>query len=144
MWVCCWLCFSVLVLAEDPWSAAASWLHLLCSVSLADFLGPERNPTENGEQLCQVQFSLSLTQFNLKEHINSSLSAGTDQTCTKIKSWKCQKNKQFCFVSYVMQHHWWNPVQDVVLYWPQWLIIILLETLWLCITFLMPVPNCPT
>ncbi|XP_008299248.1 heparan-alpha-glucosaminide N-acetyltransferase [Stegastes partitus] len=41
-------------------------------------------------------------------------------------------------------HHWWNPAQDVFLYWPQWLIIILLETLWLCITFLMPVPNCPT
>ncbi|XP_054874512.1 heparan-alpha-glucosaminide N-acetyltransferase isoform X3 [Amphiprion ocellaris] len=41
-------------------------------------------------------------------------------------------------------HHWWNPVQDVFLYWPQWLIIILLEALWLCITFLMPVPNCPT
>ncbi|KAM8859246.1 heparan-alpha-glucosaminide N-acetyltransferase isoform 2-T2 [Spinachia spinachia] len=41
-------------------------------------------------------------------------------------------------------NHWWNPVQDVVLYWPQWLIIILLEALWLCITFLMPVPDCPT
>uniref|UniRef100_A0A8D3AP24 Si:dkey-192p21.6 n=1 Tax=Scophthalmus maximus TaxID=52904 RepID=A0A8D3AP24_SCOMX len=41
-------------------------------------------------------------------------------------------------------YHWWNPIQDMVLYWPQWLIIILLETLWLCITFLMPVPNCPT
>ncbi|XP_029306054.1 heparan-alpha-glucosaminide N-acetyltransferase [Cottoperca gobio] len=41
-------------------------------------------------------------------------------------------------------NHWWNPVQDVVLYWPQWLIIILLETLWLCITFLLPVPDCPT
>ncbi|KAM4590666.1 heparan-alpha-glucosaminide N-acetyltransferase [Odontesthes bonariensis] len=40
--------------------------------------------------------------------------------------------------------HWWNPAQDVILYWPQWLIIVLLETLWLCITFLMPVPNCPT
>ncbi|CAG6017829.1 unnamed protein product [Menidia menidia] len=40
--------------------------------------------------------------------------------------------------------HWWSPVQDVILYWPQWLIIILLETLWLCITFLMPVPSCPT
>ncbi|XP_039995830.1 heparan-alpha-glucosaminide N-acetyltransferase isoform X2 [Xiphias gladius] len=39
---------------------------------------------------------------------------------------------------------WWNPIPDMVLYWPQWLIIILLETLWLCITFLMPVPNCPT
>ncbi|CAB1425093.1 unnamed protein product [Pleuronectes platessa] len=41
-------------------------------------------------------------------------------------------------------HHWWNPIQDVILYWPQWLIIILLETLWLCITFQMPVPHCPT
>ncbi|XP_029031579.1 heparan-alpha-glucosaminide N-acetyltransferase isoform X2 [Betta splendens] len=41
-------------------------------------------------------------------------------------------------------YHWWNPIQDVLLYWPQWLIIFLLETLWLCITFLMPVPGCPT
>ncbi|XP_068182833.1 heparan-alpha-glucosaminide N-acetyltransferase [Antennarius striatus] len=40
--------------------------------------------------------------------------------------------------------HRWSPVQDVVLYWPQWLVIVVLETLWLCITFLMPVPNCPT
>ncbi|XP_075875219.1 heparan-alpha-glucosaminide N-acetyltransferase [Nelusetta ayraudi] len=39
---------------------------------------------------------------------------------------------------------WWQYIQDVVLYWPQWLMIILLETLWLCITFLMPVPDCPT
>ncbi|XP_030012124.1 heparan-alpha-glucosaminide N-acetyltransferase [Sphaeramia orbicularis] len=44
----------------------------------------------------------------------------------------------------VKTYHWLNPVQDVVLYWPQWLIIILLETLWLCLTFLMPVPGCPT
>ncbi|KAM4607908.1 heparan-alpha-glucosaminide N-acetyltransferase [Polymixia lowei] len=43
----------------------------------------------------------------------------------------------------VKGHHWWNPVQDVVLYWPEWLFIILLETIWLCITFLMPIPNCP-
>uniref|UniRef100_A0A3B3WJE5 Uncharacterized protein n=1 Tax=Poecilia mexicana TaxID=48701 RepID=A0A3B3WJE5_9TELE len=33
--------------------------------------------------------------------------------------------------------------QDVLLFWPQWLIIILLETLWLCVTFLLPVPGCP-
>ncbi|XP_029927000.1 heparan-alpha-glucosaminide N-acetyltransferase isoform X1 [Myripristis murdjan] len=39
---------------------------------------------------------------------------------------------------------WWSPVQDVILYWPEWLFIILLETVWLCITFLMPVPDCPT
>ncbi|XP_063048172.1 heparan-alpha-glucosaminide N-acetyltransferase [Engraulis encrasicolus] len=42
------------------------------------------------------------------------------------------------------QHHWWNPVQDVVLFWPEWLFIIALETLWLCLTFLLPVPGCPT
>ncbi|KAM9365531.1 heparan-alpha-glucosaminide N-acetyltransferase [Pholidichthys leucotaenia] len=41
-------------------------------------------------------------------------------------------------------YDWFSPAQDVFLYWPQWLIIILLETLWLCITFLMPVPDCPT
>ncbi|XP_046885478.1 heparan-alpha-glucosaminide N-acetyltransferase [Hypomesus transpacificus] len=38
---------------------------------------------------------------------------------------------------------WWSPVQDVVLYWPQWVFILLLETVWLCFTFLLPVPNCP-
>ncbi|XP_074532015.1 heparan-alpha-glucosaminide N-acetyltransferase isoform X1 [Halichoeres trimaculatus] len=42
------------------------------------------------------------------------------------------------------ESHWWSPVQDVLLYWQQWLIIILLETLWLCLTLLMPVPGCPT
>uniref|UniRef100_A0A3B4A3V5 Uncharacterized protein n=1 Tax=Periophthalmus magnuspinnatus TaxID=409849 RepID=A0A3B4A3V5_9GOBI len=34
--------------------------------------------------------------------------------------------------------------RDLTLYWPQWLIMVLLETLWLCLTFLLPVPNCPT
>ncbi|XP_067278614.1 heparan-alpha-glucosaminide N-acetyltransferase isoform X3 [Pseudorasbora parva] len=42
------------------------------------------------------------------------------------------------------EHNWWNPIQDVVLYWPEWLIIVFLETIWLCLTFLLPVPNCPT
>ncbi|XP_009305614.1 uncharacterized protein isoform X7 [Danio rerio] len=42
------------------------------------------------------------------------------------------------------EHNWWNPIQDVILYWPEWLFIVLLETLWLCLTFLLPVPNCPT
>ncbi|XP_013875362.1 heparan-alpha-glucosaminide N-acetyltransferase isoform X2 [Austrofundulus limnaeus] len=42
------------------------------------------------------------------------------------------------------EHHWRTSAQDVFLFWPQWLVIILLETMWLCITFLMPVPNCPT
>ncbi|XP_015236081.1 PREDICTED: heparan-alpha-glucosaminide N-acetyltransferase-like, partial [Cyprinodon variegatus] len=40
-------------------------------------------------------------------------------------------------------HHWRNAMQDIFLYWPQWVIVILLETLWLCITFLLPVPSCP-
>ncbi|XP_034041423.1 heparan-alpha-glucosaminide N-acetyltransferase [Thalassophryne amazonica] len=44
----------------------------------------------------------------------------------------------------VRVNHWWNPIQDVIVYWPQWLVVLLLEMLWLCITFLMPIPNCPT
>ncbi|XP_038816063.1 heparan-alpha-glucosaminide N-acetyltransferase [Salvelinus namaycush] len=44
----------------------------------------------------------------------------------------------------VPDDRWWDPVQDVVLYWPEWIFIILLEALWLCLTFLLPVPNCPT
>ncbi|KAL7877881.1 hypothetical protein SRHO_G00045240 [Serrasalmus rhombeus] len=39
---------------------------------------------------------------------------------------------------------WWSPVQDMVLYWPEWIFIMLLEVVWLCVTFLLPVPNCPT
>ncbi|XP_062376297.1 heparan-alpha-glucosaminide N-acetyltransferase [Sardina pilchardus] len=41
-------------------------------------------------------------------------------------------------------HNWWNPIQDLVLYWPEWLFIVALETVWLCVTFLLPVPGCPT
>ncbi|KAL0964236.1 hypothetical protein UPYG_G00321180 [Umbra pygmaea] len=54
------------------------------------------------------------------------------QTCWGHKEAPLQKN------------HWWDPLQDVVLYWPEWIVIIFLETLWLCLTFLLPVPNCPT
>ncbi|KAG5831017.1 hypothetical protein ANANG_G00299400 [Anguilla anguilla] len=39
---------------------------------------------------------------------------------------------------------WWDPLQDVVLYWPQWVFVLLLEAVWLCVTFLLPVPGCPT
>ncbi|KAG8593749.1 hypothetical protein GDO81_000938 [Engystomops pustulosus] len=35
-------------------------------------------------------------------------------------------------------------LQDVICYWPQWLIVIVLEAGWLCLTFLLPVPGCPT
>ncbi|XP_068924465.1 heparan-alpha-glucosaminide N-acetyltransferase-like [Petaurus breviceps papuanus] len=38
---------------------------------------------------------------------------------------------------------WWAPLVDVALYWQEWLIIIGLEILWLCLTFLLPVPGCP-
>ncbi|XP_059422219.1 heparan-alpha-glucosaminide N-acetyltransferase [Carassius carassius] len=41
------------------------------------------------------------------------------------------------------EHNWWKPIQDLVLYWPEWIFIVLLETMWLCLTFLLPVPNCP-
>ncbi|XP_063075702.1 heparan-alpha-glucosaminide N-acetyltransferase [Engraulis encrasicolus] len=38
---------------------------------------------------------------------------------------------------------WWYPVCDFLLYWPAWLCVIILEVLWLCLTFLLPVPACP-
>ncbi|XP_050982366.1 heparan-alpha-glucosaminide N-acetyltransferase [Labeo rohita] len=41
-------------------------------------------------------------------------------------------------------HYWWTLIQDLVLYWPEWIFIVLLETIWLCLTFYLPVPNCPT
>ncbi|XP_051993883.1 heparan-alpha-glucosaminide N-acetyltransferase-like isoform X2 [Xyrauchen texanus] len=38
----------------------------------------------------------------------------------------------------------WFTVHDICLYWPAWLCVIALETVWLCLTFLLPVPGCPT
>ncbi|KAM4709548.1 heparan-alpha-glucosaminide N-acetyltransferase [Discoglossus pictus] len=34
-------------------------------------------------------------------------------------------------------------LQDVVLFWPQWLLVLALEVGWLCLTLLLPVPGCP-
>ncbi|XP_060096966.1 heparan-alpha-glucosaminide N-acetyltransferase-like [Heteronotia binoei] len=34
-------------------------------------------------------------------------------------------------------------LRDVLLYWPEWIVVAALETLWLCLTFLLPVPGCP-
>ncbi|NXI35623.1 HGNAT acetyltransferase, partial [Galbula dea] len=34
-------------------------------------------------------------------------------------------------------------LQDILPYWPQWILILLLEVIWLCLTFLLPVPGCP-
>ncbi|XP_061687165.1 heparan-alpha-glucosaminide N-acetyltransferase isoform X2 [Syngnathoides biaculeatus] len=39
---------------------------------------------------------------------------------------------------------WWSACIDVLLYWPAWIFVLLLEVLWLCLTFLLPVPGCPT
>ncbi|KAK1176006.1 heparan-alpha-glucosaminide N-acetyltransferase isoform X1 [Acipenser oxyrinchus oxyrinchus] len=34
-------------------------------------------------------------------------------------------------------------IPELVLYWPAWIFIVALETMWLCLTFLLPVPDCP-
>ncbi|KAF4071722.1 hypothetical protein AMELA_G00276630 [Ameiurus melas] len=39
---------------------------------------------------------------------------------------------------------WWFPVHDLALYWPAWVCVLMLEALWLCVTFLLPVPACPS
>ncbi|XP_069781944.1 heparan-alpha-glucosaminide N-acetyltransferase isoform X2 [Narcine bancroftii] len=39
--------------------------------------------------------------------------------------------------------NWWSPARDVLIHWPQWIFILVLEGIWLCLTFLLPVPGCP-
>ncbi|NXY85771.1 HGNAT acetyltransferase, partial [Alcedo cyanopectus] len=34
-------------------------------------------------------------------------------------------------------------LQDLLPFWPQWIFILMLEVVWLCLTFLLPVPGCP-
>ncbi|NXG37298.1 HGNAT acetyltransferase, partial [Dromaius novaehollandiae] len=34
-------------------------------------------------------------------------------------------------------------LQDILPYWPQWIFILTLEAIWLCLTFFLPVPGCP-
>ncbi|XP_072191262.1 heparan-alpha-glucosaminide N-acetyltransferase isoform X1 [Excalfactoria chinensis] len=34
-------------------------------------------------------------------------------------------------------------LQDILPFWPQWIFILVLEVIWLCLTFLLPVPGCP-
>ncbi|OXB54462.1 hypothetical protein ASZ78_016501 [Callipepla squamata] len=34
-------------------------------------------------------------------------------------------------------------LQDILPFWPQWIFILMLEVIWLCLTFLLPVPGCP-
>uniref|UniRef100_A0A665WZS8 Heparan-alpha-glucosaminide N-acetyltransferase n=1 Tax=Echeneis naucrates TaxID=173247 RepID=A0A665WZS8_ECHNA len=44
----------------------------------------------------------------------------------------------------LMVDAWWSPVIDILLSWPAWLCVLLLEILWLYLTFQLPVPDCPT
>uniref|UniRef100_A0A8C1E393 Heparan-alpha-glucosaminide N-acetyltransferase n=1 Tax=Cyprinus carpio carpio TaxID=630221 RepID=A0A8C1E393_CYPCA len=44
----------------------------------------------------------------------------------------------------ILSSETWYSVHDVCLYWPAWVFVIALETIWLCLTFLLPVPACPT
>ncbi|NXD77404.1 HGNAT acetyltransferase, partial [Halcyon senegalensis] len=34
-------------------------------------------------------------------------------------------------------------LQDILPFWPQWIFILILEVIWLCLTFFLPVPGCP-
>ncbi|XP_048248503.1 heparan-alpha-glucosaminide N-acetyltransferase-like isoform X3 [Haliotis rufescens] len=41
------------------------------------------------------------------------------------------------------QHCWWSPVRDILDYWPEWILHLVMVTVWLAITFALPVPGCP-
>lgn len=43
----------------------------------------------------------------------------------------------------VLQDAWWSQGIDILLYWPAWVCVFLLESIWLFVTFLLPVPGCP-
>ncbi|XP_060720711.1 heparan-alpha-glucosaminide N-acetyltransferase isoform X1 [Tachysurus vachellii] len=40
-------------------------------------------------------------------------------------------------------HAWLFPIHDLLLCWPAWVCVLMLETLSLCVTFLLTVPTCP-
>nr|CAB3252729.1 heparan-alpha-glucosaminide N-acetyltransferase-like [Phallusia mammillata] len=42
------------------------------------------------------------------------------------------------------QYLWQHTFRDIIPYWPQWLIVALFQLLWFLLTFLLPVPGCPT
>uniref|UniRef100_A0A673B5T0 Si:dkey-192p21.6 n=1 Tax=Sphaeramia orbicularis TaxID=375764 RepID=A0A673B5T0_9TELE len=103
--------------------------------------------------------SFSGSSFSSSASSSSSFSSFSASSSSSSSSWMLlmipgvlQRLGFTYFVLSLLQTFWGQkemPVKtvsgsDVVLYWPQWLIIILLETLWLCLTFLMPVPGCPT
>lgn len=134
------LCVSVMVLAADTWSASASGFHLLHHFTDADVLSLPRDPTKSGVSLCSCEsahshFSTLKVISVLKQRNNTKTLA----LRTFTEMWNVIE-----FYSVNLQVCWWSPVQDVVLYWPEWIFILLLETGWLCFTFLLPVPNCPT
>ncbi|XP_027251168.1 heparan-alpha-glucosaminide N-acetyltransferase isoform X1 [Cricetulus griseus] len=35
-------------------------------------------------------------------------------------------------------------LRDITCSWPQWLVVLILESIWLALTFFLPVPGCPT
>ncbi|CAO2611741.1 Heparan-alpha-glucosaminide N-acetyltransferase [Lemmus lemmus] len=61
------------------------------------------------------------------------------------------------FVVAVLELIFWKPVpdsctlersclslRDITSSWPQWLVILIFESIWLALTFFLPVPGCPT
>lgn len=44
---------------------------------------------------------------------------------------------------HLMQEMSCPALQDILPFWPQWIFILMLEVIWLCLTFLLPVPGCP-
>ncbi|XP_014789464.1 heparan-alpha-glucosaminide N-acetyltransferase [Octopus bimaculoides] len=42
------------------------------------------------------------------------------------------------------QFVWWSPIQDLVNYWLDWVVALSLLIIYLCVTFCLPVPGCPT
>jgi len=46
-------------------------------------------------------------------------------------------------IFYSSQFTLWKPVRDLTNNWVQWMVILVLEFLWLMLTFLLHAENCP-
>ena len=58
----------------------------------------------------------------------------------------CYELDMFIYVPLLdlLQSKWWAGFRDLLPFYPMWLITAGLVALYLCLTFLLPVPGCPT
>lgn len=132
---CLYLLHSGLGKLADPWCVAAPRL-VISGRSLLGFTGGQRTTwrPHSGQPFFNYYLFFSSALFN-------------SLCCFMLNRFMLnlclRKGDVFNGVGFIFQDAWWSPAIDFLLYWPAWLCVILLEVLWLFLTFQLPVPDCP-